>query len=204
MSSHSDQPLKEYHQHLAQGVSHHQKANIDQARECYHMCIDLVPNRPEGYFFLGVLLSQQQAWSSALTQLEQAHTIAPRHLDNLNALGNSLKHLKEYHRAQTCFHQALTINPNHIASLQNLGVLQHSPGQAKSAIQPFNPFLGQDPNQHVARTNLSLLYVKGKQFDQVIHLLKPLRQSLNATSALLLGQAMVQAGHYQSALGYLK
>ncbi len=204
MSSHSDQALKEYHQHLAQGVYHHQKANIDKARACYQTCIDLAPDRPEGYFFLGVLLSQQQEWSNALTQLEQAHTIAPRHLDILNALGNSLKHLKEYHRAQTCFQQALTIDPNHITSLQNLGVLQQSQGQDKSAIQTFNTILDQDPNHHDARTNLSLLYAKSKQFDQVIHLLKPLKQSLNSTSALLLGQALVQMGHYQSALRYLK
>ena len=203
---HKKHPHDDNKKLLAEGIASHQCGNIDHARRCYENVIDHDPKNPEGYFFLAMLHRQQDEWDSAIKLLTQAHSLAPLHLDILNALGNCHKHINHFVLATSFFQKALQINPNHSATRLNLSSLYVKQGDLKSAIRSLKSLLESQPDHHDATYSLARIYAQESQWDQAYQTLKPLiqQQATTVQSALLLGQILNQRGYHHCAIRALK
>jgi|GEM_PF-2051171 tetratricopeptide (TPR) repeat protein len=93
----------------------------------------------------------------AISEYQQALSIAPEYADLRNQLGVTLHAAERYAEAVEQFVYALNINPRYVEARLNHGVALQSLGRTEEARAEYEKVLGLDPENHAAKERLENL-----------------------------------------------
>jgi|GEM_PF-6910996 len=135
------------------------KKQPEVAENLYRRAIDVAPQRPEGYVYLGRLLREQGQLDDAARQFQRALEIEPGYLAAQNGLGLVYRRQGQYQRAEAQFKQIIQEAPNDPTAFYNLGLLYHENLQRYSdAEQQYRQALNIAPLNPAYHSALSQLY----------------------------------------------
>ncbi|WP_088888796.1 tetratricopeptide repeat protein [Leptolyngbya ohadii] len=89
-----------------------------QAEACYRQAIELMPQSPDAYHNLAVLLGKQQRWQEAIESHQQAIERQPKNPRLYAALGQTLMRLNRWQEAIDCYQKVTQLMPEY-PQLQN-------------------------------------------------------------------------------------
>jgi Tfp pilus assembly protein PilF len=142
----------------------HQQGQPVQAEQAYRYILDHVPNYANAWFFLGIVLHDQQRFGEAIEAYQRALQIRPEFPSAWNNLGNSLRFAFRADEAEACFQSALRLKPDYVIALKNRGTLHVWTGQHELARSCYESALRLAPDDPDLHRNLGLLSLRQGDF----------------------------------------
>ena len=108
---------------LELAISKHKKQDLSGAEKLYQEVLNKDDKNFNANFLLGTLFASTKRFELALTKLEKAKAINPKHADTYNNLANVYKEQNKIELAKKNYNLAIKINPKHINAIDNLGII---------------------------------------------------------------------------------
>lgn len=112
------------------------------------------PNRPEGYFALGVACAEQERYQESLDALLIADARNPGYQPTLYNVAHAYLRLNQLEQALAWGERALRHEPNHAATLYLLGMACEKLGRREDAIDWWQRALNIDPSYELPQAEL--------------------------------------------------
>ena len=167
------------------------------------------PKNFYGNAWLGFLHLEAGTTEEAVSPLRTAHEVVPSDIGVLQNLAFALDRTNDRKGAYEAYQELNRAKPGDSTVLNKLGVFALDQGDVTGAIAYFEESDRLVPNDKVTTTNLATAYERAKQSEKAratyerLVALNPDNETL--VSALSwLGFNAIQAGQYESAVGYLE
>jgi tetratricopeptide (TPR) repeat protein len=129
------------------GVGENSAAQMRQAEDLYHQCLNRDPNHREGYRGLAVLLAQQNRSEEAQRILQGWSDQQPRAADPKIELARLHEELGHTNDAKERLTEAVAVEPYSARAWAALGRLREGHGEAAQALVDYQQSLACDQNQ---------------------------------------------------------
>jgi predicted TPR repeat methyltransferase len=137
------------------GIVLQERGRLDDAIAAYHRAIELDPAHANAYSNLGVLLRATGKPVEAEAAYRTAIRLNPEHLDGYTNLGVLLNGLKRSEEAVACYCKVITLRPKHREARRLLALAHCTLGEIDQAVQIFEEWLAEEPDDPIARHMLS-------------------------------------------------
>jgi tetratricopeptide (TPR) repeat protein len=127
-----------------------------------------LPNEPQAWFLQGNLHRRQGRAEDAITSYRKALSIAPRYLEAIGNLGDTLQLVGRHEEAAAIIRQAVGRWPDLAPLRYNLGNALWAAGQRSEAIASYRTALQIDPNFVIALSNLGNALKETGQIEESI------------------------------------
>jgi tetratricopeptide (TPR) repeat protein len=186
---------------LQKGLDEHHAGRLDSAAQAYSAALEEEPGNVSALRCLGVLRSQQQDFTAALSLLQAAAHFAPEMPEIYNDLGCVLRQKGAYEESVHAFNQALNLQPAFAVAFFNRGVAFEALGLTDQALESYDLALQADPMRLEARFNRAAIRVRRGEYalaaPDLVEILHHNEGSLDA--GLLLGRIYREAGKWNDA-----
>ena len=156
-----------------QALAFHQQNRFCEAESLYRQILNVEPNHPGAFHFLGMSRYSQGNPLEAISFLEQSLRLCSTKPVYFNNYGVVLKELKRYGEAKDAFEKALLLNPDYADALSNLGLassLLEEPDHI--AEYHLRTALRLQPNHRDALRHLTGLLLKNERHEDAIPLVE--------------------------------
>jgi predicted TPR repeat methyltransferase len=137
------------------GIVLQDRLELDEAMAAYEHAIALDPNHANAHNNLGVVLRAKGKVVEAEGAYRDAIRIDPEHSDAYNNLGVLLNGQKRHREAALCFSKVITLRPKHREARRLLALAHHTLGEVDKAIDVFEEWLREEPDDPIARHMLA-------------------------------------------------
>jgi len=127
-----------------------------------------------------------------------------REIRNLLRMGESALERKEYDQASFLFRKAFTQDPDNVAAIINLGYTYVRMGRFSHARKCFTTALDIDPENPIARKNLSLLLRPGQKTDQYRPKFRSRPEEDIFIKYMQWGNLLIEQKNYYAAIQYFE
>lgn len=107
---------------LRQAVAHHQAGRLREAESLYRQALQVVPEHPDGLYFLGMLHVQAGRPSAAIDPLQRAVTLRPGNAQAQAQLGTLLMDARRHKEAEQPLRAAVRAMPGEVPVALNLAL----------------------------------------------------------------------------------
>jgi tetratricopeptide (TPR) repeat protein len=154
------------------GYLYDQMNKDEEAFQVYRKALEIDPTQVRALVNLAFLFEKKGLYEQAVSQYQKALAFEPEVASIHNDLGRVYvkSNLKEKGLAE--FRKALKLDPNYAYTHVNLGNIHFEEGEYQMAITQYNTARKLDPKIIEAYYNLAVTYLKTKQPDQAIEVLK--------------------------------
>ena len=114
------QKLPDYLSHT--GGNAYDEANYDLAKSCYHLALELEPNRYQDWFDLALVASKEKKRTEAIRYYQKVLVINPDHDETMVNLGALLIHQGKFTEAIALLEQALKRDEQNSMAYHNLAI----------------------------------------------------------------------------------
>jgi tetratricopeptide (TPR) repeat protein len=186
---------------LQKGLEEHHAGRLDAAAAAYAAALEAEPANVSALRCLGVLRSQQNDLTAALSLLQAAANLAPDMPEVYNDLGSVLRLMGAYEEALRAFNEALRLHPLFAEAFFNRGLTFEALGDVDRALDSYEKAVQSDASRHEARYNkAAILYRRGDHVRAIPELRTILDQHEGALEAgLLLGRIYRETGNWSDA-----
>ena len=143
------QKLPDYLSHT--GGNAYDEANYDLAKSCYHLALELEPNRYQDWFDLALVASKEKKRTEAIRYYQKVLTINSDHDETMVNLGALLIHQGKFTEAIALLEQALKRDEQNSMAYHNLAICYVYQGQLAEAAFYANQAVQnkpEDPGYH--------------------------------------------------------
>ena len=143
------QKLPDYLSHT--GGNAYDEANYDLAKSCYHLALELEPNRYQDWFDLALVASKEKKRTEAIRYYQKVLAINPDHDETMVNLGALLIHQGKFTEAIALLEQALKRDEQNSMAYHNLAICYVYQGQLAEAAFYANQAVQnkpEDPGYH--------------------------------------------------------
>jgi predicted O-linked N-acetylglucosamine transferase (SPINDLY family) len=143
------QKLPDYLSHT--GGNAYDEANYDLAKSCYHLALELEPNRYQDWFDLALVASKEKKRTEAIRYYQKVLAINPDHDETMVNLGALLIHQGKFTEAIALLEQALKRDEQNSMAYHNLAICCVYQGQLAEAAFYSNQAVQnkpEDPGYH--------------------------------------------------------
>lgn len=143
------QKLPDYLSHT--GGNAYDEANYDLAKSCYHLALELEPNRYQNWFDLALVASKEKKRTEAIRYYQKVLAINPDHDETMVNLGALLIHQGKFTEAIALLEQALKRDEQNSMAYHNLAICYVYQGQLAEAAFYANQAVQnkpEDPGYH--------------------------------------------------------
>jgi len=143
------QKLPDYLSHT--GGNAYDEANYDLAKSCYHLALELEPNRYQDWFDLALVASKEKKRTEAIRYYQKVLAINPDHDETMVNLGALLIHQGKFTEAIALLEQALKRDEQNSMAYHNLAICYVYQGQLGEAAFYANQAVQnkpEDPGYH--------------------------------------------------------
>jgi predicted TPR repeat methyltransferase len=137
------------------GIVLQERGRLDEAIAAYHQAIALDPGHANAYSNLGVLLRATGKPVEAEATYRTAIRLNPEHIDAYTNLGVLLNGLKRTEESVACYCKVITLRPKHREARRLLALAHCTLGEIEQAVQIFEEWLEEEPDDPIARHMLS-------------------------------------------------
>jgi len=127
-----------------------QKGELGRAKDLVKNAICAFPKSAEFQFYLGNLLSDENAFASAIAHYETALSLRNDAAETHNMLGNALWKSGNLERALTCYRTVITLKPDRVDPHMNIGTILRQQGKVQDAITSYKQAVALGPEHSVA------------------------------------------------------
>lgn len=175
-----------------------QQRRLDEAKTELLAALEQNPASVDGYNLLGIIETEQQDYSGALTAFQKALSLAPRLTATHNNLGNLYLAQKNFDQAEKEFRATLRIDPANRDGNYDLGVLLMARGSPADAIPCFERVHPADPETQL---NLIHAYLQTKRTARALRLVTALsaQKKNDVKTHVSLGVMLASEGQYKPA-----
>ena len=142
-------------------ISYSKSGNLESALSTYIKSLKIDPNNFSALFNLGKIYRQKGDLENALQTFEKI--LKHKNVNSLdlvfNEIGITLQEKEDFHLAIKAYLKAIKINKKLIKSYNNLGYAQFQIEDFDSATSSFLEAIKLDPENSIARKNLSKIYL---------------------------------------------
>lgn len=131
--------------HYNLGYAHHQKGDLEHARQAYEKAVALSPSYVRAQVNLGAVYRELGALEKAEAAFEQALAAEPGQVEALNNLGLVYAGRGQYPKAIALYQQALARAPGQAEIWLNLGLACRDSGRREEAVQALSRAIQLDP-----------------------------------------------------------
>jgi predicted TPR repeat methyltransferase len=131
------------------------RGRFEEAIAAYRRAIALDSGHANAYSNLGVLLRATDRPVEAEASYRTAIRLNPDHIDAYTNLGILLNGLKRSEESVACFCKVITLRPKHREARRLLALAHCTLGEVEKAIDIFEEWLAEDPNDPIALHMLS-------------------------------------------------
>jgi predicted TPR repeat methyltransferase len=149
----------DWHSNL--GIVRQDRVELDEAVAAYRRAIALEPRHANAYNNLGVVLRARGEPAEAEAAYRDAIRIDPEHSDAYHNLGVLLNGQKRSHEAAICFSKVITLRPKHPEARRLLALAHCTLGDVDKAIEVFEEWLAEEPDDPIARHMLAACSGRG-------------------------------------------
>ena len=153
-------PAKPNHRQLQawyeKALACHGSGDTEQAQSLYGQILKAEPRHVEALHMAGILLAQQNNFSSAVALISEAVRLQPAHANAHNNLGNVLQEMGELDSAVQHYDRAISLKPAFANAMNNRGVVRNEQGHHEAAALDFRAALAIQPHYPAACSNLGL------------------------------------------------
>jgi tetratricopeptide (TPR) repeat protein len=132
--------------HYNLGYAHHQRGDLEQARQAYERAVSLSPGYVRAQVNLGAVYRAQGALAPAERAFRQALAAEPGQVEALNNLGLIHAGRGQYAEAIGLYQQALGRAPEQAELWLNLGLACRDAGRRDEAVQALSRAIQLDPS----------------------------------------------------------
>lgn len=192
------------------GVANGMLGEHTAAEQAFRQILKLFPRHPDANNNLGLSLESQGRSEEALKYLAQAVDLAPDNPEFVFNYANALESLGQLKQARTCYEKAVALAPDYPDAYCNLGNVLQGEGDNAGAATAFNraielnsEFARQYPQIYINLGNV--LMEQGRDVDALRAYQQAVNiQGENADTHLALGNAYLQQGNKDKAVGSLR
>jgi tetratricopeptide (TPR) repeat protein len=141
-------------------------ADHPAALDSYKNALNLEPEKFEALYDFGVVLHVNKYHDEAIEILSKAHKIDPNHIECMNKMASCLSAVGNYNEAKIKYKKLINLVPDALAPVIDYASCLIYEGKYDEAIEMLKEILVKKPNDSVARSNLSLLYLTNKNFKE--------------------------------------
>jgi tetratricopeptide (TPR) repeat protein len=143
-----------------QAIAEFMLGRSDSALTKMQRSIELNPNQPDSFYYLGRLHFSKNRPSEALTAFQKALELDPSSVRTMNNLGQTYEALGKFSEAEKAYRDAISLNDKNTRKSEwpsyNLGALYLSQGQAEQAVPYFSQALAYKPDFIEAKIKLGV------------------------------------------------
>ena len=134
-----------------------QAGKLDDARKEYQTLIELRPNFPWNYYYLGQLLAQEGKWPDAIANYKRAIELNPNSAYLHNSLAEALIEQGELDEAINSSKKAISLEPNLAIYHQTLALAYEAKSDFGQALTTWEKILALNPSHLKATQKISWL-----------------------------------------------
>lgn len=183
------------------------EGKVDAALAAYDQVVKLKPNYAQAYLNKAFIETSTGKFDAAKADIEAARKVARGNLMVLYAQALLDFTLGQHAAAWESLQQILSKAPGHMPSVLLAGASQLAMGSLPQAEQHLKHYLESDPKNLYARKLLVAVYLKNRDTQRAIALLRsPLRDGVDQDPQLfaLAGEAHMQANEFTKATEYFE
>ena len=136
------------------------------AEACFRKAIEVVPDFPEAYANLGLLLERRHDKEGAENCYRRSLQLNPAYPETYLNLGALLASDKHFDQAEAAYRQAIALSPASPAGWSNLGVLYACMKREIDAEECYRIAMSLDETYAAARFNFSYLLLRQGRFEE--------------------------------------
>lgn len=137
------------------GIIFRAQGRLDEAIAAYERAIALNPKLANAYNNLGVLLRAADKPEEAEAAYRQAIEVDPEHVESYHNLGVLLAAQRRTKEAVLCYCKVTTLNAKHREARRLLGMAYCTLGEVDKAIEIYEAWLAEEPDNPVPRHMLA-------------------------------------------------
>ena len=152
----------------AKAVTHHQKGDLEVAKNLYEEILEKLPNHINTQSNLGGLYAQLGKPEKAKPLLKNVLKIEPNNINANSNLGVAFTKLTEYQEAINCHKKVLEIDPNNADAYNNLGINYKQLGETDLAKSYLRKAIEINPSHANAYNNLGTLFNSLGEYEKAL------------------------------------
>ena len=163
-------------------------------------------NNKSKVFQLACYFEKSKNFTKAVEQFKKVLALDKNNTEALLHIGFIYKSCKEYVKAFKCFNKIISNEPNNPHAYYGLGKLfQLMNNRDEEAIQNYNKCVEIDPNYSKAKIQLGVLFLKTKNYDKSLEILRKAYEveKNNPLCLTCLGNIYIEKKEYHEAERYL-
>lgn len=157
---------------LNQGVAAYNRGEFRAAVEHLRKSSELALSSFRAHYYLGLALIGAREYTEALTAIQIALDLEPKHLQALVALGDAHLKLGDLGEARAAYYRALKLRAEFAPALDGLARAYVSQADDERAIEHFRRSIAADKGFAVAYANLGDLYLQRGRLADAVALLE--------------------------------
>ncbi|KAF0182307.1 MAG: hypothetical protein FD164_1146 [Nitrospirae bacterium] len=154
------------------GQAHFYKNEPEQAMNQFQKALDLNPNFVQARIFSALVLLQQRRTDDAITEAKKAIEKDEKNAVAYNVLASALMAKGQVDEASRAFSRAIEIAPNYADAHMKKGMLSLSLGKVQEAENELKTVVNLSPELLNSRMMLFTHYMRQKQHDKALQLMK--------------------------------
>lgn len=151
---------------LSQGWRLHQAGQLKTAEQHYRQALQLAPQDPNAWCYLGMACHDQERLDEAVAAYRQALRLQPDFPIAWNNLGNSLRLQRKIDEALASFDQALRLKPDYLTAQKNKGTALVWEGRLDEALTCYERCLELERNDAETHKNIGVVLLLQGQFER--------------------------------------
>jgi tetratricopeptide (TPR) repeat protein len=186
---------------LLLGSAYLRKNDLDKALEAFQNAVDLVPDNPEGRYYLGLTLKAKGRFVEAQRQLEAALALSPSHVPSLTQLVAIEFASRRPAQAVARIERQIELVPNSGAHFHLLGNAYMTIEESDKAVDAFLKAIEFEPQMMPPYIQIAKIYGRSGQYEDALRKMNEAvaQNPKDPGSLMILGMLQEANGDTQSA-----